>query len=154
MPPFGSLKQLQGGSLVIQAYTYDPVGNLASLVDSVAGETLTYGYDELDRLLSVASGSAYSEAFTYDPLGSILSKQRDGGALQLFIWGKGGLSPITAAAEGWLNAEFGTGSNPFQSPRDWEAARWRSHPVERNANLLVGPCASYMPPGPGVTPGC
>jgi hypothetical protein len=44
------------------------------MVDYTRTETLTYTYDELDRLLSVSG--PYSKSYTYDPIGNIQTNSR------------------------------------------------------------------------------
>ncbi len=57
------------------AYGYDANGNVTSVQDTVAGETLTYAYDVLDRLTGVSG--AYSESYTYNSTtGNLASKGR------------------------------------------------------------------------------
>ena len=46
-------------------YTYDDVGNILSLVDGEAIETLNYSYDALDRLTGVSG--AVNESYGYNP---------------------------------------------------------------------------------------
>ena len=53
-------------------YTYDPVGNVASIVDGVAVQTQDFSYDDLDRLRSVSD--AYDEAYEYFRGGSLQRK--------------------------------------------------------------------------------
>lgn len=48
----GRLKNLTVDSLQNLNYLYDPAGNITQIVDAVAGETNTYGYDTLNRLTS------------------------------------------------------------------------------------------------------
>jgi uncharacterized protein RhaS with RHS repeats len=64
-------------------YTYDPAGNVLTIVDNkVLGGTQTqsFGYDPLDRLVSAsaAGGSAgqgqYTESYTYNSIGNLTSK--------------------------------------------------------------------------------
>src|SRR5262245_46362097 len=73
----GRLQYIKSGtsaaptSLQNLTYTYDAVGNVATIVDSLAGpQTQTFGYDSLNRLTS-ASGTGgangtYSQTYTYD----------------------------------------------------------------------------------------
>lgn len=60
------------------AYSYDAIGNINTITDAVAGETQSFGYDALDRLVSVSAtgGPApYGESYTYDPLtGNLAAK--------------------------------------------------------------------------------
>jgi len=41
--------------------------------DYILGETVTYAYDSLNRLLS-ASGSGWNQSFGYDGFGNLVSK--------------------------------------------------------------------------------
>lgn len=53
-------------------YTYDDVGNVASFTDNSAergGESVSFGYDELDRLIS-ATG-VYTQSWAYDSIGNM-----------------------------------------------------------------------------------
>jgi RHS repeat-associated protein/uncharacterized repeat protein (TIGR01451 family) len=51
------------------SYAYQDNGNVSQIVDATRNETLTYAYDELDRLLS-ASGP-YSNSYTYNNIGNM-----------------------------------------------------------------------------------
>jgi YD repeat-containing protein len=61
-------------------YTYDAVGNVATIVDRRLSptQTQTFGYDRRDRLTSAATSGngtgAYSETYTYDAIGNLTSK--------------------------------------------------------------------------------
>jgi RHS repeat-associated protein/uncharacterized repeat protein (TIGR01451 family) len=54
------------------SYTYQANGNVSQVVDSTRSETITYTYDELDRLLG-ASGP-YSTSTAYDSVGNTTSQ--------------------------------------------------------------------------------
>lgn len=61
------------------AYTYDPVGNIISMVDTGIGtpKQAAYTYDELDRLTQatitdINTGETITETYTYSPVGNIL----------------------------------------------------------------------------------
>jgi YD repeat-containing protein len=69
--PTGSLQNLR--------YTYDAVGNVGQITDTVRTATRTFGYDALHRLTSASgtfgTGQApVSEAYTYDATGSVQQK--------------------------------------------------------------------------------
>ena len=53
------------------SYSYQDNGNVSQIVDATRIETLTYTYDELDRLLSVSG--PYSNSYTYDNIGNLTS---------------------------------------------------------------------------------
>jgi hypothetical protein len=68
-------------------YTYPSGTNnakISSQYDAISGETVTYAYDSLNRLLS-ASGSGWSENYGFDGFGNLTSKTPTGGAPQLSI---------------------------------------------------------------------
>jgi hypothetical protein len=48
-------------------------GKISSQSDAISGETVTYAYDSLNRLLS-ASGSGWNQSFGYDGFGNLVSK--------------------------------------------------------------------------------
>ncbi len=55
--------------------TYDPVGNLTSVVDRAnPANDRIYGYDVLDRLVSVRDGSGQTDAISYDGVGNITQR--------------------------------------------------------------------------------
>ncbi|MCX6738517.1 MAG: DUF5011 domain-containing protein, partial [Candidatus Parcubacteria bacterium] len=67
-------------------YVYDPNGNITQIGDmstTPAGKTVTYSYDDLNRLISatasVASSSPYTYTYSYSPIGNI-SSSTPGGA--------------------------------------------------------------------------
>ena len=60
-----SVRQTQTGTNLITTYSYDPIGNLAA-VQKPNGEVMTYGYDILNRLTSMAvtvGGNAIASYF-------------------------------------------------------------------------------------------
>ncbi|GER79659.1 conserved hypothetical protein [Candidatus Denitrolinea symbiosum] len=60
------------------AYSYDSVGNITSIYDSLWGETQTFGYDSLNRLTSASATDGladYNETYQYDPAtGNLVDK--------------------------------------------------------------------------------
>jgi RHS repeat-associated protein len=54
-------------------------GKIGSQIDNISGETVTYQYDSLKRLIS-ASGSGWSETYGYDAFGNLTSKTPTGTA--------------------------------------------------------------------------
>ena len=54
-------------------------GQISSLTNNISGETVTYQYDSLKRMIS-ASGSGWSETYGYDSFGNLLSKTPTGTA--------------------------------------------------------------------------
>jgi len=72
------LSTFMQGSGTIQnlAYNYPTGtnnGKLSSMSDAVSGETVTYTYDSLNRLMT-ANGSGWNETYGYDPFGNLTGK--------------------------------------------------------------------------------
>ena len=66
-----------GNTLLNVSYTYDAVGNIATMVQD--GVTYTYTYDALNQLTAVTtSDSSYTAAFRYDNGGNLTSKTVNG----------------------------------------------------------------------------
>ena len=69
--------QFGGSNLLNVNYTYDAVGNIATMVQD--GVTYTYTYDSLNQLTAVAtSDNSYTAAFSYDNGGNLTSKTVNG----------------------------------------------------------------------------
>ena len=58
-------------------------GKISSQTDNLSGETVTYQYDSLNRLLSASSSQSWSETYGFDAFGNLLSKTGTGGAPSL-----------------------------------------------------------------------
>jgi RHS repeat-associated protein len=65
-----------GADRLSRSYTYDAIGNINTIVDPLASQTHTYGYDHLDRLTawSVTGSNPTSESYSYDTIGNITAK--------------------------------------------------------------------------------
>jgi RHS repeat-associated protein len=56
-------------------------GQISSQTDNLSGETVTFAYDSLNRLIS-ASGGGWSDSYGYDGFGNLATKTPTGGAPQ------------------------------------------------------------------------
>lgn len=77
---YGFLTKIDGpltGTQDITIFTYDTVGRLASVTNST-GYTLSYQYDNLDRLLRVTYPDATFEQTVYNRMDPILTRDRNG----------------------------------------------------------------------------
>jgi RHS repeat-associated protein len=76
----------KGSTLESLHYRYDNVGNILAITDTVRSETTSYGYDDLNRLLSASATGAnpYSRSWTYDPIGDI--SQRTEGSTYTYTY--------------------------------------------------------------------
>jgi RHS repeat-associated protein len=55
-------------------------GKISSQKDNLSGETVTYQYDSLNRMISASSSQSWSEMYGFDSFGNLLSKTPAGGA--------------------------------------------------------------------------
>ncbi|MGW5689074.1 RHS repeat-associated core domain-containing protein [Nonomuraea sp. NPDC003754] len=64
------------------AFTWDNANRVATTTDPVTGRTLTYGYDNADRLTSITptTGQAGTQAYTYDELDRVKTHTLNNGA--------------------------------------------------------------------------
>ena len=76
------LTTLSAGSSVNRTYNYPTNqtnnGKLSNMVDAVSGETVTYTYDSLNRMVAASSKigqtADWGESYTYDPFGNLYEK--------------------------------------------------------------------------------
>jgi YD repeat-containing protein len=61
------------------SYSYDGVGNVTGIADTRLGFSQTFGYDAVDRLVTV--GGLGPGSFTYDARGNRLTKTASGGTV-------------------------------------------------------------------------
>ncbi len=78
-----TLTSTGGGALQNLSYTYDAVGNVQSILDAsswMGSQTLSFGYDDLDRLTSAQAsggnlGAFSAQSYAYDPTTGNLSSK-------------------------------------------------------------------------------
>lgn len=83
------LNRIQTGSLQDLNYTYDNVGNVASITDAVDSKTQAFTYDDLDRLKTASESAGYNQAYEYSPIGN-LTKFTNSGAETDYGYGANG----------------------------------------------------------------
>jgi RHS repeat-associated protein len=70
------------GATTIQNLVYgrDAAGRISGVTSSIAGESWTYGYDDMDRLLSAdnTTNNALDQSWTYDTVGNMLTNSAVG----------------------------------------------------------------------------
>jgi RHS repeat-associated protein len=67
--PLTAVSVRAGNTLLSQAWTYDPDGNIATLTDDTG--TASFTYDNLDRLLTASYPASQNYTYTYDAVGNI-----------------------------------------------------------------------------------
>jgi len=75
------LEQINTGSLQNLQYSYDGIGNVLAIQDTVNNEYDTYGYDDLSRIVSAEKSyvnGISSTNYTYDSIGNMLRVDSDG----------------------------------------------------------------------------
>ena len=76
-PQNGELQSIvsgHAGSVQALSYSYDPIGNVLSRVDSTQGLTESFGYDALNRLTSAQISGSAAVTYGYDKIGNLTSK--------------------------------------------------------------------------------
>ena len=75
------MTNLTVGSTLNITYTFPAGANNGKISQqAVSGETVTYQYDSLNRLLSASSSQSWGETYGYDGFGNLLSKTPTGSA--------------------------------------------------------------------------
>src|SRR5258708_2032721 len=91
-------------------YTYPQPGQnsgkIVSDTDNLTGETVTYAYDSLNRLISAQAGSSWGQGFQYDGFGNLTAKTDLAGSVPTF----------SAAAEAATDHLTGSFSHPHTNP--------------------------------------
>jgi YD repeat-containing protein len=92
----GQLTNVHAGSGENLTYNYPTGtnnGKASSMYNAVSGETVTYTYDSLNRMVA-AGGSGWGEAYTFDPFGNLTTKHvTSGSGPSLFSRGQPGQQP-------------------------------------------------------------
>jgi RHS repeat-associated protein len=69
--PLSATSVRNAATLLTQGWTYDAVGNIATLTDDTG--TATFTYDNLDRLTAAAYPSSQNYSYAYDTVGNLTS---------------------------------------------------------------------------------
>src|ERR1035438_2115950 len=94
-------------------------GKITSQTDNLSGETVTYQYDSLNRLLSASSSQSWSETYGFDAFGNLLSKTPTGGAPTL----SQSVDPTTNRIAG---QNYDGNGNQLSSPLGTLTTMWRT----------------------------
>jgi len=86
------LNRIQTGSLFDKNYTYDAVGNVASITDNLLSKTQTFSYDDLDRLKTASESAGFNYSYEYNPIGN-LTKFTSSGIDTTYTYGSGSALP-------------------------------------------------------------
>ena len=90
------LLQIKTGNKQDLNYTYDSIGNIIQIKDSIHSRIYSMGYDSLDRLINTvmtATGAnGFNYTYTYDPIGNLMNMTSNG-QVKSFVYGT---SPIHA----------------------------------------------------------
>ena len=138
---FGLTRSMIAGSLQNLTYDYDPKNNVASLQDTIVGETITFAYDHLDRLTSAVS-ALLNETYSYTKIGTFVTKA-------------GVAYSYPAAGQPRPHAPTAVGGNAYTYDNDGNLAtaegRTYTHDVENRLTGLSGDVTkSFNYDGDGV----
>ncbi|ROO88264.1 RHS repeat-associated protein [Actinocorallia herbida] len=108
------------------AYGYDTAGRLSTLDDPLTGTRLTYGYDTMSQLTSIAYGTAKTRSFTYDtrhrPTGDTL-KTSAGTTIASVAYGYDDNSNVTSKTTTGVN---GASANTYTYDRANRITGWNN----------------------------
>ena len=80
-----TVEQRSGDDAYTTTYTYDDVGNRATMVDQDSGTT-TYTYDDASRLSTVTNPDSEVTTFAYDAVGSRSTLTRSNGTITTYTY--------------------------------------------------------------------
>ncbi len=83
-------------------FQYTPKGRLAKMQQGAL--SLTYSYDELNRLVAIDNAEGGETTFTYDAADRLVSKRLPGGQLYRFVYARGGDLTAVVSPKGQVNA--------------------------------------------------
>jgi len=100
-------------------YTFDNVGNIILINDTLNSENHIFTYDTLDRLLTASIDGGYNKAYNYSSIGNILTVN-ESGTVQNYTYGVGSAGPHALTNYTDTTTSCGcTGSQP-PSSGDWD----------------------------------
>jgi YD repeat-containing protein len=67
------------GNIQNLSYQYDKVGNVKTITDALRGETTTFTYDDLNRLLTASIPNMYAHSWSYNNIGNMLTRNDNNG---------------------------------------------------------------------------
>lgn len=107
-----------GGSTVQDLdYTYLEDGNIDTIVDGVASETMDYAYDDLSRLTEMKINTVVQASYTYDPSTTYGGK----------------IGNMTSKTEGGTTYNFSHGAEHIHAPTSW---RGSGNTYDKNGNAV------------------
>lgn len=94
------LNRIQTGTLQDLNYSYDHVGNVASITDAVQNKTQNFTYDDFDRLKTASqSANGYNYAYQYNAIGNLLTFTNAGNDINYTYGQSAGPHALTASTE-------------------------------------------------------
>ncbi len=113
-------------------YTYDPAGNVLTIVDSVNTASQNFQYDELNRLVQ-ANGTSYgNKNYVYDEIGNIVQKD---GLIYGYGEGSGGPHAVTSLSNG-TTFSYDANGNMIQKVEPGNITTQYSYDVENRLNRV------------------
>ena len=122
-------------------YAYDVNGNLTSMEIPLLGRTVTYAYDNLDRLATLTDGPGKVYTFAHDALGRRTSLSRPNGVVTGYAYDQAsqvtsiqhlaGTGKLAVAPSGVLSQDGGRPSVRADGPADAGKASLRTSVLEK-----------------------
>jgi RHS repeat-associated protein len=131
------LTGLGTSSLQNLTYTYDNVGNITALTDTVKAGTQSFSYDNLDRLALASSGATpnFDHTYAYNSIGNMMSATNDtGGAIQTVDTG-GGRSSLALDSAGNAHISYYDWTNGDLKYARWTGSGWSIQTVDSTGTV-------------------
>ncbi|MEA2037979.1 MAG: MopE-related protein, partial [Nanoarchaeota archaeon] len=81
------------------SYSYDNVGNIIGITDSIKGKASSFQYDDLDRLTHAQRASDFDVTYSYDSIGNMLSANSDNMSIAFSYGSSPAHSPVNVQYE-------------------------------------------------------
>lgn len=93
------LNRIQTGSLQDLNYTYDKVGNVKSISDTITNKTQNFAYDDLDRLITASESAGYNQSYEYNSIGNLTKATDNGNVIDYNYGANGKAHALTSSTE-------------------------------------------------------
>jgi YD repeat-containing protein len=93
------LGNIKTGSIFDKNYNYDKVGNITTINDNLLSKTQTFGYDNLDRLVSASESAGFNYSYEYNPIGNLIKFINDAITIKYTYGQNAGVHALTSSSE-------------------------------------------------------
>ena len=134
---YNTLMQLTsiGGAGVNLTYNYTAGANngrIASMMDNVTNETVTYQYDSLNRLIAASSTGGWNTSYGYDGWGNLTNKG-----------GSQGVPYLQMGVDPWTNGSPGASGVPYSAPTSYNGGYFTPIPYDVEGRRITDQAGTW-----------